>query len=89
MAEAPDELTDRLILPMLDACVEVLRCDVAESAEQVDAAMILATGWAPFRGGPLCYARARGVSEIVSRLKELEEAHGPRFAPDSGWQNFG
>ncbi len=89
MAEAPDELTDRLILPMLDACVEVLRCDVAESAEQVDAAMILATGWAPFRGGPLCYARARGVSEIVSRLKELEEAHGSRFAPDSGWQNFG
>ncbi len=51
--------------------------------------MIFATGWAPFRGGPMHYARARGIDEIILRLKELEAAHGPRFAPDAGWQTLG
>jgi 3-hydroxyacyl-CoA dehydrogenase/enoyl-CoA hydratase/3-hydroxybutyryl-CoA epimerase len=89
-AEAgPDDLTDRLILPMLDACVEVLRRDVAQSEDQVDGAMIFATGWAPFRGGPMRYARSRGIPEVVARLSELAETHGPRFAPDDGWQSLG
>lgn len=86
--DAPDDLTDRLILPMLDACVEVLRKGVAESADQMDGAMIFATGFAPFRGGPMHYAKTRGHDEIVARLKELEEAHGPRFAPDEGWSTL-
>jgi 3-hydroxyacyl-CoA dehydrogenase/enoyl-CoA hydratase/3-hydroxybutyryl-CoA epimerase len=88
-AEGPPDLLDRLILPMLDACVEILRKDIAQSADQIDGAMIFATGWAPFRGGPLHYARHRGAAEIVSCLKELAQTHGPRFAPDSGWQDLG
>jgi len=89
MDNAPEDLTDRLILPMLNACVEVLRCEVAKDDDQVDGAMIFATGWAPFRGGPMHYARSRGVDDIVSRLKELEQAYGPRFTPDEGWQSLG
>lgn len=88
-ADAPDDLIDRLILPMLNACVEVLREGVATGEDQVDGAMIFATGWAPFRGGPLHYARDRGVDEIVGRLSELEQAHGPRFTPDAGWRDLG
>jgi 3-hydroxyacyl-CoA dehydrogenase/enoyl-CoA hydratase/3-hydroxybutyryl-CoA epimerase len=87
--DGPGDLTDRLILPMLDACVEVLRKTVAQSEDQVDAAMIFATGWAPFRGGPIHYAQKRGIDEIIARLKALEELHGPRFAPDEGWNSFG
>lgn len=86
---APDDLTDRLILPMLNACVELLRCNIAQDEEQIDGAMIFATGWAPFRGGPMHYARARGTEDIVTRLKELEQSHGPRFAPDDGWRSLG
>jgi len=88
-ADAPDDLTDRLILPMLNACVEILRQGAVETEDDIDAAMIFATGWAPFRGGPMHYAHARGIGEIVERLKALEEAHGPRFAPDSGWASPG
>lgn len=51
--------------------------------------MIFATGWAPFRGGPMHYARSRGINDIVERLRELEKAHGPRFTPDEGWQSLG
>ncbi|QQA44298.1 3-hydroxyacyl-CoA dehydrogenase NAD-binding domain-containing protein [Pelagovum pacificum] len=87
--DAPDDLTDRLILPMLNACAEVLREGVARDADQLDGAMIFATGWAPFRGGPMHYAKTRGVEAITAALKKLEEAHGPRFAPDPGWSDIG
>ncbi|MGK7651585.1 3-hydroxyacyl-CoA dehydrogenase NAD-binding domain-containing protein [Roseovarius sp. B08] len=89
MEHAPDDLTDRLILPMLNACAEVLRKGVARDADQLDAAMIFATGWAPFRGGPMHYAKARGIPDITKRLTDLESAHGPRFAPDPGWSDLG
>lgn len=86
--DAPDDLTDRLILPLCDACVTCLRKDVARSEDEIDGAMIFATGFAPFRGGPLQYARTRGVAEVRERLTELAETHGPRFQPDEGWQRL-
>ncbi len=85
---AYDEITDRLILPILDACVECLRQGVARDSDQVDGAMIFGTGFAPFRGGPMHYAKSRGVDAVVARLKELAERHGERFRPDPGWQDL-
>ncbi len=87
-AKPDDDLTDRLILPMLNACVECLRKDVAGTADQIDAAMIFATGFAPFRGGPLHYARTRGIDDVRHRLLDLAKDHGDRFRPDAGWQDF-
>jgi len=82
---APEDLQDRLLLPLVNECVAVLREKVVEDADLIDAGVIFGTGFAPFRGGPLQYARARGVEAIVARLKELQETHGERFAPDPGW----
>ena len=84
----PDDLTDRLILPMLDGCVECLRKGVARNADEVDGAMIFATGFAPFRGGPMHYARTRGTEDVRNRLMELAERHGNRFEPDPGWADL-
>jgi len=84
--QAPSEETaDRLLLPLLDACVACLREGVIEDADLLDATLIFATGFAPFRGGPLQYARARGADALVGRLKALAERHGERFQPDPGW----
>jgi 3-hydroxyacyl-CoA dehydrogenase/enoyl-CoA hydratase/3-hydroxybutyryl-CoA epimerase len=82
------ELTDRLILPMLNVCVACLREGIVDDAEIVDGAMIFGTGFAPFRGGPLHYARTRGIEDIVQTLQRLEDRHGPRFTPDAGWEKF-
>ncbi|MHA4875184.1 hypothetical protein, partial [Enterococcus faecium] len=49
------------------------------------AAVIFGTGFAPFRGGPLAYARDRGTKEVVRRLRELSTRYGARFEPDAGW----
>ena len=86
---APADLTDRLILQYLNEAVACLREQVVEDADLLDAGMIFGTGFAPFRGGPLHYARARGVPAIVARLEELAVSHGPRFRPDAGWPAFG
>ena len=84
-ARPPDDLTDRLVLQYLNEAVACLREGVVEDADLLDAGMIFGTGFAPFRGGPLHYARARGVPGIVTRLEELAARHGPRFRPDEGW----
>ncbi len=81
---APD-LQDRLVLVLLNECVAVLREGIVSDADLLDAGIIFGTGFAPFRGGPLQYARARGVNAVVERLRELEVRYGARFAPDAGW----
>ncbi len=82
---APDDLEDRLMLPLVNECVAVLREKIVADPDLVDAGVIFGAGFAPFRGGPLHYARTRGVRAIVTRLEELKEAHGDRFTPDAGW----
>lgn len=84
-ATAPADLEDRLILALVNECVAVLRERVVEDADLLDGGVIFGTGFAPFRGGPLQYAKNRGVEDVVRRLKELEGRYGPRFAPDAGW----
>ena len=84
-APLPEDLTDRLILCLVNECVACLREGVVADADLVDAAVIFGAGFAPFRGGPLTYARARGIAEVVARLKALAARHGARFEPDAGW----
>ena len=56
-AQPTPEMIDRLILPMSNVCVACLREGIVDNADTVDGAMIFGTGYAPFRGGPLNYAR--------------------------------
>ncbi|MBV9530351.1 MAG: fatty-acid oxidation protein subunit alpha, partial [Bradyrhizobium sp.] len=71
-----------------NACVACLREGIVDDADLVDGAMIFGTGYAPFRGGPLTYARTRGVKNVVSALRALAQKFGGRFAPDPGFENF-
>jgi 3-hydroxyacyl-CoA dehydrogenase len=43
--------------------------------------MIFGTGFPPFRGGLLRHADAIGLGRVFSRLDDLAERLGPRFAP--------
>jgi 3-hydroxyacyl-CoA dehydrogenase / enoyl-CoA hydratase / 3-hydroxybutyryl-CoA epimerase len=81
----PEDLQDRLILPMLNEAVACLREGTVADADLLDAGVVFATGFAPFRGGPLQYAKQRGVASVTRRLHELRERYGERFRPDAGW----
>ncbi len=85
---APADLSDRLILALLNESAACLREGVVEDADLLDAGIVFGTGFAPFRGGPLNYARERGVAAVVSRMRELALRHGSRFQPDAGWDRL-
>ena len=87
-AEPDAEMIDRLILPMSNVCVACLREGIVDDPDMVDGAMIFGTGYAPFRGGPLNYARTRGAESVASTLRQLATKFGGRFTPDAGWASF-
>jgi len=84
---APEDLQDRLILPLLNEAVAALHDGVVADADLLDAGVIFGTGFAPFRGGPIQYIRETGADVIVERLRTLQARHGDRFAPRPGWDN--
>ncbi|HJW46108.1 MAG TPA: 3-hydroxyacyl-CoA dehydrogenase NAD-binding domain-containing protein, partial [Lysobacter sp.] len=84
---APDDLEDRLILPLLNEAVACLHDGVVSDADLLDAGVIFGTGFAPFRGGPIQYIREAGRAVLLEKLKTLQAKYGERFAPRSGWDN--
>jgi 3-hydroxyacyl-CoA dehydrogenase/enoyl-CoA hydratase/3-hydroxybutyryl-CoA epimerase len=90
LASSPptQEMIDRLVLPMSNVCVACLREGIVDNPDTVDGAMIFGTGYAPFRGGPLNYARSRGKANVVETLNALAAKYGERFKPDAGWDSF-
>ena len=88
VGEPPPDLQDRLILALANECAAALREGIVADADLVDAGVIFGSGFAPFRGGPLTYARKRGIDAVVARLHELTKAYGTRFTPDIGWSSL-
>jgi len=84
----PPGLADRLLLPMVDEAVAVYRDRVVDDLDLLDAGVIFGTGFAPFRGGPVNYARHRGIDDVTASLEQLRQRLGERFKPDEGWQEI-
>jgi 3-hydroxyacyl-CoA dehydrogenase/enoyl-CoA hydratase/3-hydroxybutyryl-CoA epimerase len=78
----------RLMLRLLNEAVACLRERVTGDEDLLDAGVIFGTGFAPFRGGPLCYNRQEGITRQERQLKSLEDLHGDRFSPDPGWSSL-
>jgi 3-hydroxyacyl-CoA dehydrogenase / enoyl-CoA hydratase / 3-hydroxybutyryl-CoA epimerase len=81
-ADADDTLLrDRLVLVMVNEATRCLAEKIVSDPADVDFAMIMGTGWAPFRGGPLRYADSLGISNLVTRLHHLSEKGRFYLAP--------
>ncbi len=74
------DIANRLIYRMLNESYACLQEGVVADADLLDAGMIFGTGFAPFRGGPIQYARSLGDDFSVQQ-KELAERYGERFQP--------
>ena len=66
--KAPEDLEDRLLLPLLNEAVACLHDGVVADAELLDAGVIFGTGFAPFRGGPIQHIRDTGAEVLLARL---------------------
>ncbi|MDH3585835.1 MAG: 3-hydroxyacyl-CoA dehydrogenase NAD-binding domain-containing protein, partial [Gammaproteobacteria bacterium] len=85
---ASEDIQDRLILPMVNEAVACLHDGVVSDDDLLDAGVIFGTGFAPFRGGPVNYARERGVDAVLGRLNEFTQRYGERFTPHEGFSEL-
>ena len=81
---ADDSLTAiqrRLIYPLL---AEAARCHqegIVSNAWAIDLGMVLGTGFAPHRGGPLHVIDSLGIERVTANLERLQYELGSRFTP--------
>ena len=76
-----ERIQTRLVLPMVNEAAFCLEDGVVPTPAKLDLAMILGTGFPPFRGGLLRWADSLGLPRVRSLLEELTEKFGPRFEP--------
>ena len=72
-------VVERMTLAMINEAAMILDEKIVASAPELDLAMIMGTGFPPFRGGLLRYADSLGIPYILARLDELSSKLGPRF----------
>jgi 3-hydroxyacyl-CoA dehydrogenase/enoyl-CoA hydratase/3-hydroxybutyryl-CoA epimerase/3-hydroxyacyl-CoA dehydrogenase/enoyl-CoA hydratase/3-hydroxybutyryl-CoA epimerase/enoyl-CoA isomerase len=77
---SPEEMTDRLFLPMLTEASRILEEGIVRDPADVDMGLILGIGFPPFRGGILRWADDLGLPKVLEKLKKYESL-GKRFQP--------
>lgn len=80
-APDPRAIRARLVLAMINEAARTLEDGIAACAGDVDLAMIMGTGFPPFRGGILRYADHLHLKTILDRLNAQVATVGPRFQP--------
>ena len=78
--DSVDDLVNRLVFLMVNEAARCLEEKVVASPEDADYGMILGTGFAPFRGGPLRFADHFGLKKMVDEMSRLAQ-NDPKFAP--------
>ena len=81
-----EAIADRLVLRMLDESFACLREGVVTDADLLDAGMIFGTGFAPFRGGPIHYAKTKGIHELYQQYVKQRKERGEKIATENTWQ---
>ena len=75
-----EKLTHRLVFLMVNEAARCVEEGVVDSPEDADYGMILGTGFAPFRGGPLRFAEHFGLKKTVGELERLARTE-QKFTP--------
>ena len=75
-----EEITDRLVLPMLLEATRILEEHIVREPGHVDMGLILGIGFPPFRGGLLHWCDSEKAGNIVDRLSKYSSL-GKRFEP--------
>ena len=82
------DIEQRLVMIILNESIACLGEGIVEDEDLLDAGMIFGTGFAPFRGGPMNYAKTRGYETVYAELSLLHTTYGDRFEPSGHWQKY-
>ena len=75
------DVVKRGIYRMINEGHKIMEEQIVETEKDIDIGMILGTGFPPFLGGPMTYARDIGLKAIKEDLERFQKEHGQRFAP--------
>lgn len=81
-----DAISNRLVLVMLNESFACLREGVVADGDLLDAGMIFGTGFAPFRGGPIHYAKSQGINELYEQFVKQQQARGEKNVSVQAWE---
>lgn len=76
-----EDVRRRLLVQMINEAARALSEGVVRSAASLDLAMIMGTGFPPFRGGLLRFADTLHPRGVLDRTLALRDRLGPRFEP--------
>lgn len=76
-----EELQERMVFLMVNEAARCLEEQIVTDAADVDFGMIMGTGFAPFRGGPLRYTDTVGAARLVGAMNHLVASGTAHFAP--------
>ena len=79
----PGRLVERMILPMVNEAARCLDEGVVANAGNLDLAMIMGTGFPPFRGGLCRWADSQGLAGLLEAMGQLAESVGERYRPSA------
>jgi 3-hydroxyacyl-CoA dehydrogenase/enoyl-CoA hydratase/3-hydroxybutyryl-CoA epimerase len=74
-------IVERCLFIMLNEAALCLSEKIVDTPEQLDMAMIMGTGFPPFKGGLLKYADHYGIKNCVQTMENLAKDFGERFNP--------
>lgn len=83
-----EAISDRLVLRMLDESFACLREGVVADGDLLDAGMIFGTGFAPFRGGPIHYAKGKGINELYDQYIKQRKERGEKIEATTTWETM-
>ena len=76
-----EELQERMVFLMVNEASRCLQEQVVTDPADVDFAMIMGTGFAPFRGGPLRHTDAVGAAKLAGAMNHLVDSGAAHFTP--------
>jgi 3-hydroxyacyl-CoA dehydrogenase/enoyl-CoA hydratase/3-hydroxybutyryl-CoA epimerase len=83
-----EDLRNRMVFLMVNEAARCLEEHVVAEPADVDFGMVMGTGFAPFRGGPLRFADAFGVPQLVEQMYKLANKGEQQFTPCTLLQNM-
>lgn len=77
----PLEIENRLAVVLINEAARCIDEGVVKNAAYLDMAMLMGTGFPPFRGGVLRYADELGIKNVLDSLSKYEKVYGQRYTP--------
>lgn len=76
-----EEIVQRVTLMMVNEAARCLDEGIVQNPAYLDMAMIMGTGFPPYRGGLLRDVENVGIARTIATMRQFTQKYGPRFKP--------